>query len=118
MATPQFPTSSPADAIWQHRLRRSVRLHLALHDPNLDTVAVEARLRLVERHLVRHLLRGQPLTLIATAKANRAVQLAQEALLKSELEIAAILEEWPAQRAIEPLRWAVQYAGGWLPAVD
>lgn len=95
-----------------------MRLHLALDDPAMEPAAVEARLRLVERQLVRHLLRAQPPTLIATAKAYHEVMLAQEALLTSATELTAIMQEWSAERAVDPLRWTAQHAGGWLPTIE
>jgi hypothetical protein len=109
--------SAHETALWQFRLRRSVRLYLALDDPSMNPNAVEARLRLVERQLMRHLLHGQPPTLMATAKAQHYVQRAQEALLANEADVRAILAEWSAEQAVDPLRWAVQQAGGWLPDV-
>lgn len=109
--------STHETALWQFRLRRSVRLYLALDDSSMNPQAVEARLRLVERQLVRHLLHGQPPTLVATAQAQHYVQLAQETLLASEADVQTILAEWSAEQAVNPLRWAVQQAGGWLPEV-
>ena len=84
----------------------------------MEPAAVEARLRLVERQLVRHLLRGQSPTLVATARAYHQVLLAQEALLTSETEFAAIVHEWSAERAVDALRWTTQQAGGWLPTLE
>jgi len=96
------------DALWQSRLRRSVRLHLALSEPLVDALEAEARLRLVERQLLLHLLRGERPTPLATSKAHFVVQQAQTTLLTCSLEVRAIRAEWPVGRALNPLRWAAQ----------
>jgi hypothetical protein len=97
---------SQEDALWQSRLRRSVRLHLVLSEPLVDELVAEARLRLVERQLLLHLLHGEQPTPLATSKAHFIVQQAQMALLTCSLEVRAIRAEWPAGRALNPLRWA------------
>jgi len=117
MAILPLLTTSPPDALWQRRLRRSVRLYLALQEPDVDAIMAEARLRLVERHLMWHLLHGQPATLGTYIGAQRQVQLAQEALLLSVVEVAAIRQEWSAEQAIAPVPWVAPLAGGWLPTV-
>jgi hypothetical protein len=98
--------SSQQDTLWQSRLRRSVRLHMALSEPHVDILVAEARLRLVERQLRLQLLRGERLTPLATSKAHFRVQQAQTALLTNLREVAAIRVEWPVARALQPLRWA------------
>ena len=103
---------SQQDTLWQSRLRRSVRLHLALSEPHIDTLEAEARLRLVERQLLLHLLRGQQPTPLATSKAHFRVQQAQTALLTCSREVVAIRAEWPAGRALNPLRWAARGQAG------
>lgn len=95
-----------ADTLWQSRLRRSVRLHLALSEPLVDVLVAEARLHLVERQLRLHLLRGARPTPLATSKAHFMVQQAQTALLTCSREVRAIRIEWPVGRALNPLRWA------------
>ena len=95
-----------SDDLWQSRLRRSVRLHLALSEPHVDKLEAEARLRLVERQLLLHLLRGERPTPLATSKAHFRVQQVQTALLTCSQEVAAIRAEWPVARALNPLRWA------------
>lgn len=98
--------SSQQDTLWQSRLRRSVRLHLALSEPHVDTLEAEARLRLVERQLLLHLLHGERPTPLATSKAHFMVQRAQTDLLTCSQQVAAIRAEWPVARALNPLRWA------------
>jgi hypothetical protein len=98
--------SSQHDMLWQSRLRRSVRLQLALSEPHVDILEAEARLRLVERQLLLHLLRGERPTPLATSKAHFMVQQAQTVLLTDLREVAAIRAEWPSSRALNPLRWA------------
>lgn len=100
--------ASQQDILWQSRLRRSVRLHLALSEPHVDALEAEARLHLVERQLLRHLLHGERPTPLATSKAHFLVQYAQTALLTNQHEVAAIQAEWPAGRALNPLRWAAR----------
>jgi hypothetical protein len=97
---------SQANGLWQSRLRRSVRLHLALSEPLVDTLEAEARLRLVERQLLLHLLCGERPTPLATSKAHFMVQRAQTTLLTCSQEVAAIRAEWPVARALNPLRWS------------
>jgi hypothetical protein len=94
------------DGLWQSRLRRSVRLHLALGEPLVDTLEAEARLHLVERQLRLHLLRGEWSTPLAKSKVHFMVQQAQTTLLTCLQEVAAIRDEWPVARALNPLRWA------------
>lgn len=115
MTTFPLPVPLSADTSW---LRRSVRLYLALNDPDVDALMAEARLRLVERHLIGHLLHGQPPTGLALANAQQQLRQAQVALFSSKTELAAIMQEWSAQQAVEPLRWPVQRTGSWLHAVE
>jgi len=96
------------DDLWQSRLRRSVRLHLALSEPHVDKLEAEARLRLVERQLRLHLLHRERPTPLATSKAHFKVQRAQTALLTCSQEVAAIRAEWPVARALNPLWWAAR----------
>jgi hypothetical protein len=97
--------NSQQDILWQSRLRRSVRLQLALSEPHVDALEAEARLQLVERQLLLHLLHGARPTPLATSKAHFMVQQAQTALLTDLREVAAIRAEWPIGRALNPLRW-------------
>jgi hypothetical protein len=103
---------SQQDMLWQSRLRRSVRLHLALSEPHVDALEAEARLRLVERQLLLHLLHGERPTPLATSKAHFIVQQAQTALLTNLREVAAIRAEWPSSRALNPLRWTALRPAG------
>jgi hypothetical protein len=87
-----------------------VRLYLALNEAGVEPLEAEARLHLVERQLVLHLLQGGPPTPSAVSKAHFLVQHAQTALLTSSAEVSAILHEWYLLRALQPLRWAAQQA--------
>ena len=92
-----------AGALWQSRLRRSARLYLAMNEPTVQPLEVEARLRLVERQLLQHLLRAEPGTqplASSMQEAQAIVEAAQTALLKSKAEIAALLSEFSAAQAI------------------
>jgi hypothetical protein len=94
-----------AGALWQSRLRRSARLFLALGEPGVKPLEIEARLRLVERQLVRHLLRaapGQRPIAVSVAGARTIIEAAQAALLESETEIEQLLQELSAHQAINP----------------
>ena len=111
-----LPTSShalnvarAAGDLWKFRLRRSVRLLLALGEPEVSQQS-EARLRLVERQLLMHLLRarpGQPPLVSSLPQARAIVELAQTALLSSEAMVLAILAEFTANQAINPVKDAV-----------
>lgn len=94
-----------AGATWHCRLRRSARLYLAMSDPAAPPLEVEARLRLVERHLLRHLLRAAPgqCPLAASLPEARAiVEAAQAALLTSAAAVGALLRELSVAQAISP----------------
>lgn len=92
-----------AGSLWQSRLRRSARLYLAMNDPSVQPLQVEARLRLVERKLLHQLLRAKSgaRPLASTLQGARAImEAAQTALLKSETEVAALLAELSAAEAV------------------
>lgn len=96
-----------AGALWQFRLRRSVRLRLVLQEPWARDRSVDVRLRLVERQLLLHLLRprpGQQPLAMTPARAQLIIERAQHAMLNSEAMVAAILAEFSLQRAVQPVR--------------
>lgn len=92
--------------LWQNLLRRSVRLYVALGEPDSNTLEVEARLRLIEFQLMRHLLQGDAPSPVATAQAQAIIESAQTKFLSSEAELAELLGELSAQQAATPLLWA------------
>ena len=88
---------------WKRELRRSVRLLLALGEPDAPQLLVEARLRLVERHLWEALLHAPPSQqpLAATLQqAKDMVSIAQTALISSEAMVEAILAEFSTEQAV------------------
>lgn len=99
-----------AGALWKFRLRRSVRLLLALGEPGARALEVESRLRLVEHQLQLQLLRPRPgqLPLVSSVPRARAIiELAQSTLLSSEAMVTAILAEFSTLKAVNPLRDAL-----------
>lgn len=103
-------TARAAGALWQFRLRRSVRLLLALGEPGAQALEVESRLRLVEHQLHLHLLRPRQGQLPLASSVPRAwaiIELAQSTLLGSEAMVAAILAEFSTLQAVNPLRDAL-----------
>ena len=94
-----------SSALWQNLLRRSVRLHLALREPEADALEVEAHLQLVEFQLMRHLVLGEP-TPEATAQAQAVLTTAQAMLLSSTKETTRLVRELSAKQAATPLLWA------------
>lgn len=101
---------------WQKCLRRSVRLYLALNDPRLDGLAVEADLRLIEREMYWYLQQRLPTTTDALQESQAIVEAAQSALLRNECDVAALLAEVPlaqyasAAPAAEPQATGCYYA--------
>lgn len=95
-----------AHLTWQHELRQSVRLLLALTEPGLNTHALHAAQSLVEDELRRRLLAGHPAaaTPQATATAARVVHRCQHALLAQASEHAALRLTWPVTEFAVPLR--------------
>ena len=68
---------------WQHELRQSVRLHLALTEPGLDAHAVHAALCLVRDELRRQLLASHP----ASADSPEAAAAAAVVLQRYHLDL-------------------------------
>lgn len=92
---------------WQHELRQSVRLLLALTEPGLNTCALHAALCLVEDELRRQLLASHPATADspqAAATATRLVHRCQQDLLTRCPEHAALRREVPVTEFTLPLR--------------
>jgi len=95
------------DALWKFRLRRSVRLLLALSENGVQQQQVEARLRLVERHLLKYLLLakpGKPPLVTSFPRARAIVETAQVVLLGSEAMVEALLLEFTSRQAINPVK--------------
>jgi hypothetical protein len=78
---------------WQHELRQSVRLHLALTEPGLNTHAVHAAQCLVEDELCRQLLASAP----ASADLPEAAALAAAVVQQQQL---ALLHQHAAHEAL------------------
>jgi hypothetical protein len=96
-----------AHPAWQHELRRSVRLRLALTEPGLTTHALHAALDLVEDELRRQLLATLPprtQSSAARATATWLVHYCQQALLAQATEHAALRYELPVTEFALPLR--------------
>jgi hypothetical protein len=92
---------------WQHELRQSVRLLLALSEPGLNTCALHAALCLVEDELRRQLLASYPAAVDspqATAAAARVVHRAQQDLLARGTEHEALRREVSVSEFTLPLR--------------
>ena len=95
-----------AHPTWQHELRQSVRLLLALAEPGLNTHALHAALALVEDELRRQLLAGHPAATApqATATAQQVLHRRQQALLAQASAHAALRHDWPVTEFARPLR--------------
>lgn len=79
---------------WQRCLRRSVRLYLALDEPDLDTTALEAGLHLVEQEMAWFLVGATPTSQeLETARAIIALE--RDALLSDRVERAALVRDCP-----------------------
>ncbi len=106
-----------AHPTWQHELRQSVRLLLALTEPGLNPGALHAALSLVEDELRRQLLAGSPAaaTPEAAAIAAQVVHHRQHALLAQASAHAALRQAWPVTEFALPLRRTCRpLATGWL----
>lgn len=92
---------------WQHELRQSVRLQLALTETGLDTHAIHAALCLVEDELHRQLLASCPRSAgspEAAATAALVRQRYQAALLDLPTEREALRRELPVTEFAVALR--------------
>ena len=92
---------------WQHELRQSARLHLALTEPGLDTHAVYAALCLVRDELSRQLLASHPTSAaspVAAAVAAVVMQRYQTALLNQRPAREALRRELPVTEFAVALR--------------
>jgi hypothetical protein len=96
-----------AHPAWQHELRRSVRLRLALTEPGLTSHALHAALALVEDELRGQLLATLPpmaQSPAAQATATWLVHRCQRELLAQPTEHAALRHELPVTEFAVPLR--------------
>jgi len=96
-----------AHPTWQHELRQSVRLLLALTEPGLNFNALHAALCLVEDELRRQLLASHPETADspqAAATATRLVHCYQQALLAQPAAHEALRQQLPVTEFTLPLR--------------
>jgi hypothetical protein len=92
---------------WQHKLRQSVRLLLALTEPGLNPNALHAALCLVEDELQRQLLASLPEaadSAQAPAAAARVLHRAQQDLLTRWPEHEALRQQVPVTEFTLPLR--------------
>lgn len=92
---------------WQHELRQSVRLRLALTESGLNIHAVAAALSLVEDELRRQLLASHPASADApeaVATAVEVMQHAQRALLGQRTEHEALRHALPMTEFAVALR--------------
>ena len=103
-----MPTSTRAvitgftTSCWQHQLRQSVRLYLALGSQPVNQEELEALLQSTEQELVDYLLQGERPSAESVAQARHLVDLAQHRLLSSEADVEQLLHEATAADA----RWA------------
>ncbi|MGI4865361.1 MAG: hypothetical protein ACRYFZ_15675 [Janthinobacterium lividum] len=110
MTIPQLTAHYCAQAeqpIWQHELRQSVRLLLALTEPGLDSHTLHAALCLVEDELRRQLLASCPEQANApdaAATAALVVHRYQVALLGQRPEREALRRELPVAEFAVALR--------------
>ena len=102
---------------WQHELRQSVRLRLALTEPGLNTHAVAAALCLLEDELRRQLLATHSKSVAASEMAAEVVHRAQLALLAQRTEHEALRRTLPVTEFAVALRRTCRPpALGWLLA--
>jgi hypothetical protein len=78
---------------WQRCLRRSVRLYLALGEPDYNQLEVEAALRLIELEMSWYLLGDEHASAFAQAQVQGLLESAQAELLNNRAEIQALLRE-------------------------
>jgi hypothetical protein len=88
---PLFP--NPSTSCWQHQLRQSVRLYLALGSEPVNPEELESLLQSTEQELVDYLLQGPRPSAESVAQARHLVDLAQHRLLNSETVVAQLLSE-------------------------
>ena len=105
---------------WQHELRQSVRLLLALTEPGLNSHALHAALCLFEDELSRQLLASHPASADspeAPATAALVVYRYQVALLGQRTECETLRRELPVTEFAVSLRPTCRPpAMGWLLA--
>jgi hypothetical protein len=86
-------TPSPANSCWQHQLRQSVRLYLAMGSQPANLGELDFLLQSTEQELVSYLLRGERPSAESVAQARHLVDLAQHRLLNSETDMEQLLSE-------------------------
>jgi hypothetical protein len=86
-------TPSPLTSSWQHQLRQSVRLYLALGSQPVNSDELESLLQSTEQELVDYLLQGERPSAESVAQARHLVDLAQHRLLNSEAVVEELLSE-------------------------
>lgn len=105
---------------WQHELRQSVRLQLALTEPGLNAHAVAAALRLVEDELRQQLLTSHPASAhspAATVAAAVVLHMQQMALLAQSPACEVLRRELPVTEFALALRPTCHPPNvGWLLA--
>lgn len=84
---------SPAASCWQHQLRQSVRLYLALGSQPINPDELETLLQSTEQELVDYLLQGERPSAESVAQARHLVDLAQHRILNSEADVQQLLSE-------------------------
>lgn len=84
---------------WQSQLRCSVRLYLAMGEQPVQAKELEAHLRRTEEELLHYLLEGEPPTAAAIKQAQTVLDMAQSALLSSELEVQTLMRELTPEQA-------------------
>lgn len=88
-----FFSLNPAASCWQHQLRQSVRLYLALGSQPVNPTELESLLQSTEQELVDYLLQGDRPSAESVAQARHIVDLAQHRLLNSEADVEQLLRE-------------------------
>lgn len=96
------PYVRAASPRWHRWLRRSVRLYLALDEPQVNIRLVEDQLLLTEWQLVRHIMDGELPTQALTRQARSIVEMAQSDLLACEVEVRSLRCEMSAEQALHP----------------
>jgi hypothetical protein len=104
------PYARAASDRWNRWLRRSVRLYLALDEPQVNKRLIEDELLLIQWKLVRHIVDGDAPTRLLTQQAQDIVEMAQAGLLGSEVEVRDLRREMSAEQAVHPWHKSSQMA--------
>lgn len=106
MHLPVYSLSSLAplySPLWQRWLRYSVRLYLALGEPGTNTRLAEIHLRLAERRLLNELRQHRQPSPEEIIRTRAILEREQATLLGNEVEVVTLLEEFPAEEAVQHL---------------